>query len=550
MKLQRSLVAAAILAALAYDPASLAGQPKSVLLLIAAALFLVTAAVWRVQLALTLPLALFGGFALWSLVRGATSLSAAWFASFVLGCVTAALPLAKRRQSLLLVSAGIGVGAAVITCFVWARAARGMALHGGMGNPNTLGLLLSVTLVPSLVAAVAAVRARARVRWLWVAAVVLQVAAWGLAESRAAWLALPAGLAVMWARGRWRVGWWVTLGLALASGFAAVLFNPSAGGGAPGALAGRFWIWKHSLSVALRCLPWGSGEARFNHEFLSEQGRALASLDVAEASRSFVHPGTAHNEWLHAFASSGVIGVGLLLALLATGIQSLGRRSPAGAGALAALAVGASADVPLHAPALIVLTALTLAEAPRFFLPARAMWASRVLPLVGLVIAASALTREARQWRSTRLVSEARQADMARRARLLSRAVELAPDSAEAEFSLGMEQVERGEVAQGLTHLLRSRALSKNVSTEVAIGNTLVELRRLPEARATFEAALELNPGSFRAHANLAATLGELGDDDGAERELVLAQQLYPGHPKLALIAEALRRRRLDRATR
>ena len=53
----------------------------------------------------------------------------------------------------------------------------------------------------------------------------------------------------------------------------------------------------------------------------------------------------------------------------------------------------------------------------------------------------------------------------------------------------------------------------------------------------------------FRARANLAATLGTLGEPDLAVAELARARRLFPGHPKLALIAEAIERQRRDRET-
>jgi tetratricopeptide (TPR) repeat protein len=559
VKLAPCLVIAATCGALVYDPSALAAQPKTVALLVLAALFSVLAVAWRVKVALSAPLALFGAFALWSFIRGEVPLSAACLASLVIAALAQGLGPAERRRVVLLSCAGVGVGAAVITLVAWARGGRGMALHGGMGNPNALGLLLAVTLVPSTVAALAAARIRSRACWWWLAALGLQGAAWILAESRAAWLALPVGLSIAWLSTRCRVGRALSIGRALCVGLAlasiagAYWGGPIASGGANGAigaLAGRFWIWKHSLGVALRSLPWGSGGGRFSDEFLVEQGRALQALDLVEASRKFVHAESAHSEWLQALAASGPVGLLLLAAFVAVGIDRLSPRFAAGAGALAALAVGASADVPLHAPAVALLTALLLATAPRLRWPVGSSWVHRAAALGALALCAFALTHESRQWRSTRWLTEARDADLSRRAHLLARAAALAPRSAEAQFALGMDQVERGEITAGLERLQIARAISRTVSSEVAIGNALSELGRWPEARARFESALLLNPGSFRARANLAATLGTLGEPDLAVAELARARRLFPGHPKLALIAEAIERQRRDRETR
>ncbi len=284
---------------------------------------------------------------------------------------------------------------------------------------------------------------------------------------------------------------------------------------------------------------------RFSDAYLVEQGRFLLGLDVAEASRTFVHATTAHNEWLHAFATLGVVGLLLLVALVATGIDGVARRFPAGAGALGALAVGASADVPLHVPAILVITTLMLATAPR-----KKLRGSRVAAVVALALCALLLEASVRQWRATRLATRARDAVPALRTELLRRAAALTPRSAEAQFARGADQVERGELSSGLATLQRSRELSAAVSTDVAIGNALVQLGRPAEARTAFARALGMNPGSFRAHANLAVALGDLGDFAAAERELAQAQKLYPGHPKLARIVEALRKKRLEQETR
>ena len=139
------------------------------------------------------------------------------------------------------------------------------------------------------------------------------------------------------------------------------------------------------------------------------------------------------------------------------------------------------------------LTALLLATAPRLRWPVGSSWVHRAAALGALALCAFALTHESRQWRSTRWLTEARDADLSRRAHLLARAAALAPRSAEAQFALGMDQVERGEITAGLERLQIARAISRTVSSEVAIGNALSELGRWPEARARFESALLLN---------------------------------------------------------
>jgi hypothetical protein len=524
------------LAALAYDPGALAAEPKTVLLLVVAVVLSALAATGKLRAGLTLPLGFAIAFGAWTLLRGGLSSSGALIASLVLAFVVAGLPRSKRIELASWSGIAVGTGAALIAALQWLGGARGMELHGGMGNPNWLGLLLAVTLVPTLLSL-------PKQRWLAVAAV-LQLFAWGVAESRAAWIALPIGLLVAFAARRVRLGWPLAVALVIASVVGARL---SVGGasGALASLAGRFWIWKSSLAAALHALPFGTGVDRFSDAYLAEQGHFLLGLDVAEASRTFVHATTAHNEWLHAFTTLGVVGLLLLVALVATGIDGVARRFPAGAGALGALAVGASADVPLHVPAIVVVTSLVLATAQR-----RTLRGNRIAALAALALCAVLLESSVRQWRATRLATRARDAVPAVRAELLRRAATLTPGSAEAQFAWGADQVERGDLSAGLATLQRSRALSAAVSTDVAIGNALVELGRPAEARTAFARALGKNPGSFRAHANLAVALGNLGDFAAAERELAAAQKLYPGHPKLARIRESLRRKRLERETR
>ena len=57
-------------------------------------------------------------------------------------------------------------------------------------------------------------------------------------------------------------------------------------------------------------------------------------------------------------------------------------------------------------------------------------------------------------------------------------------------------------------------------------------------AAAAFERALRLDPGSFRAHANLVLALRQLGRGAEADLHLGEARALWPNHPALAAIIE------------
>jgi len=98
-------------------------------------------------------------------------------------------------------------------------------------------------------------------------------------------------------------------------------------------------------------------------------------------------------------------------------------------------------------------------------------------------------------------------------------------------------RIERRLVETPLAELERSRALLPQVATEVAIGNAHLFAGDADAAAAACQRALRLDPGSFRAHANLAVALRRLGRDDDAELHLRAARRIWPYHPVLAAIA-------------
>lgn len=523
-----ALLALATVGALAYDPAALAAEPKAVILLGGAIVVGALGATRLLPIAATVPVLVWCVLGVW---WGGAALGAAGIA-----LAACALPRDERLELARAACLVVGGGAGTIALMSWLAGARGMWLHGAMGNPDWLGLLLAVTLVPSIFAGL---------RRPWVAAsVALQLVGWALAGSRTAWLALPVGLAVAMVGARRRVGRGLVAALIAASLTAALLPASSTRHGVSGALAGRLWIWKGSLHAAFHALPFGTGARGFPAAYLIAQGHLLAPLGVADAAHRYVYATTAHNEWLHALAATGIAGALLLAVAVATGIDRVARGFPAGAGATAALAIGATGDVPLHVPAVAIVAALIWATAPRRGLPYPRLVAGALLLACALSIGT-----QVRDWRVTRTLAHARHALPAARAELLSRAVALAPRSADAEFAWGVDQLERGQLEPALASLDKARTLSETVATDVAIGNALVELKRPAQARDAYRRALALDPGSFRAHANLATALVRLGALDNASHELGLAKRLYPGNPKLGRIRTALEHARLDRAS-
>src|SRR6185436_6564971 len=153
---------AAAIALLAWDPAAPAADPKRALLLVVAA----AALVWTprrdrsavvatvVELPAAAPpflaLAALAALSLtWGDGHGWRDLATLGAAALVL--LAAALrPRAEAAAMARATASVLGGGAALWTLLEAMTGARGLALHGGQGNPNWLGLVLAVTLPLSL----------------------------------------------------------------------------------------------------------------------------------------------------------------------------------------------------------------------------------------------------------------------------------------------------------------------------------------------------------------------------------------------------------------
>jgi tetratricopeptide (TPR) repeat protein len=62
----------------------------------------------------------------------------------------------------------------------------------------------------------------------------------------------------------------------------------------------------------------------------------------------------------------------------------------------------------------------------------------------------------------------------------------------------------------------------------------------------TYEQAIALHPGGFRARANLVEALRRLGRYEQARRELQVAKTIYPGHPKIRELGDRVERTAAD----
>ena len=539
---------AAAIALLAWDPAVPAADPKRALLLVVAAAALAwtpprardrsaAGAVVEIPAAAAafLALAVLAACSLaWGNGGGWRDLTTLGGAA-VLSIAASLRPRAEVAAMARATASVLGGGAALWVLLEALTGARGLALHGGQGNPNWLGLVLAVTLPLSLSALVSA-RRGSRGEQVLALLVLPQIPALLLAQSRTAWVALAAAgvVTLVDTRTPLRRNASVALALTLAIGAAATVVVAH---GAARSLDGRIWIWRLAARAAADALPFGDGLGAFPHRFLDLQGEALAGLPTAEAARRFVNATTAHNDWLEITVETGLPGLALLASAIIAGIVACRRAGArAEAASLIAFGVAALADSPLRQPAVLAPVVLALASAPR---TVPITFASpRTVVALGLAAAAALLPIAGTTWLGARAASQARDADPERKIALLARAAQVDPRSGEIAFAAGVAHLERGEPAAAVAELERSRALLPQIATDVAIGNAHLMAGDADAAATAYRRALRRDPGSFRAHTNLAVALRRLGRDDDAELHLRAARRIWPHHPVLAEIAE------------
>ena len=533
---------AAALAGLAWDPAAPAADPKRALvLLVAAAAIASTRRARAVEVApaglLFVAFVALSALSLcWGAGGGGRDLATLGGAALLLAAASSrprdeVAGIARTAASLL------GGGAALWALAEAVAGARGLAVHGGQGNPNWLGLLLAATLPLSLSALFRAERGSRGERLLALLALP-QIPALLLAQSRTAWIALAVAATATLADRRAPLK--RSVGVALAtSGAVAIALVLFVHAGAARSLDGRIWIWRLAARTAAGAFPWGAGLGAFPRLFLDQQGPALATLPTGEAARRFVYATTAHNDWLEVTTETGLPGLALLAAAIGSGIVACRRAGArAEAATLIAFAISALADSPLRQPAVLVPVALALASAPRTLrLSSERPRRIAAVPALGLLAAAALLPIAGASWFGAHLATAARDADPARKLALLTRAAQVDPRSGEIAFALGLAHLERGAPDAALPELERSRPLLPQIATDVAIGNAYLLAGDWGEAAAAYDRALRLDPGSFRARANLVVALRRLGRDGEADRQLRQARRLWPNHPALAEIA-------------
>lgn len=472
------------------------------------------------------------------------------------------------------VSASFTAGIASLFTYVQAaRGGRGIALHGGQGNPNWLGLLLALSIPLTLEFALAQ-KKQAKRRWFWplLFLTLFQIPALLLSHSRVAWIALGAGLLTallltLFAPPknpfRRRAGFFL--------GGIAILFfciaissylqkapeeQPQARtaeeerGDVPiqQAWQGRLWIWRAGLDAAWES-PWiGRGIGAFPRAYLEAQGLRLQKLPPREASRRYTNAVTAHSDWIESAATAGLPALLALAAALGLAFYQYAKlkHRPLAAGAVVCAALCMAGDSPLHQPAFVLPFSLLLSGAP---LPStqKSFRISNKIVLIVFALSALLCGRALQHYLCVRALTAAKAAALPSLQRgLLQKAVRLDPRDGEAALLLGELELNQGHPGAAVVLLSNSFKWLANPGTLIALGRAHAENGSGDRAARAYQQALEFNPASFHAHIGLALALSASGKWREAQSHLDSARTIFPGHPRLQEATEQVRRRRID----
>jgi O-antigen ligase len=306
------------------------------------------------------------------------------------------------------------------------------------------------------------------------------------------------------------------------------------------ALSGRVHIWKMAWHATSEAPLLGAGTGRFQHAFLPAQGEWLSQQKVQDAARLFVNAEHGHNDYVHLLTENGALGFCLLVMTFVCMLRaSLRSREGVVLCATLTLVTQGLGDAPLLLPASMPLFGLLLAStSPRSLAVAKRpsknkqsglypalAFAVACLLLCGLLLPKAALSLLMRR---SLVVSHLASNDLTLRRRAQKRL----PADGELQFLYGLSLYEDAQWETSILHLTASKRTFANVGTPIAIGNAQARLGKWQEAKAAFLEATALNPGSFRAHLNLAEACRQLEDRKCAEEELQRARKILPYHPR------------------
>jgi tetratricopeptide (TPR) repeat protein len=453
-------------------------------------------------------------------------------------------PALRRYTAAALLSAAAWVSVLALLPWLgwdpWAAGAVDLGFsqraHGSLGNPGFLGGWLAL-LLP--LACVVAVDAQGRLRLASLGTLGLMLAALGLTQARASWLAalVGVGLALFLLRPRAFSRRRVLLALLLATAALGVglaqrqHLSPRLAD----ALDPRSDSWRArafmagaAFQLALRHPLVGVGPGGFTQGFLGIQGERLSA--GAQHPYRFTHD--AHNDWAQLAAESGWLGLLLWAWAWAWALRvawaRAGAEGAAVAGGLAAFAVQACFHFPwaIWPSAAVLMLGLATASAweaqgageERPLSPARAWIAAAVfVPLLALGLrqgAASALLNSG-------TAAGMQPATQALAAPLFAKSTALAPADARAWQRLGAEHLRQGRLDEAIGAFQGAlQALPTQPEAWVNLGLALGQQGSLDAAEQACAQGVALNPRSQEAWANWSKVAWLRGDARGAEARL------------------------------
>ncbi len=556
-----ALAGATAIASLVYDSQSEAAEPKRVLgLALSIVIFAIGFVYARPPYRSRSTIAALGFVVVsalsivWGLPCGLRDLST-WTAAIVVGFATSQL---EPRASLLAVRVAaltIGTATSALAIVARARGLFGFDLHAGQGNPNWLGLLLSVCVPLSIDAVVAATKTRA-LRGFIACLIGVELVALYFSHSRVGWIAGGVSVIVQLVRSKRAMASVSASALVLAVIIAtpAQATTPSAQSvsdddiPASVALSGRIWIWKMSAHAALKSPIVGAGLGRFGHAYLDAQGESLSRLAPQTSARRFVNATTAHNEYLQIAAESGLVALGLFVYALALAMRDCARRNwVGGLAALVAFAICAMADSPLRQPAMGLLVGMIFGvrSSPEHQENSR-RFIARGLVLAGLIVSAWLAYGSTRSWMATRARWRARDADPKMQLALLNNAMRLDPSSGEATLDLAIAEIARGNIRSSIVGLVHANELVADSGARIALASARLALGERDGAERDYRLALAWNTGSYRARVGLAETLLLQKRFAEAEEQAQIAAVLRPGDLRTEELQDRIREARMD----